>query len=123
MWRWEREESRNKEQNTDEERGGILLSCSQSVKCIHLFVTNCGILIFTSPFKHVLLGNRYQQTGVKWLWELHQQAVGGVMGDEMGLGKTIQMIAFLAGLKSSRLRSQVTRCGCGMNSHCLSLVS
>ena len=53
--------------------------------------------------------NRYQQTGVKWLWELHQQAVGGVMGDEMGLGKTIQMIAFLAALKSSGLRSQVTR--------------
>lgn len=60
-------------------------------------------------------GNRYQQTGVKWLWELHQQAVGGVMGDEMGLGKTIQMIAFLAALKSSRLRSQVTRWACGTN--------
>lgn len=101
----------------------VLSTGSQSVKCIHLFTANCGILIFTSPFKHVLPGNRYQQTGVKWLWELHQQAVGGVMGDEMGLGKTIQMIAFLAGLKSSRLRSQVTRCACGMNTHCVPLVS
>ena len=52
---------------------------------------------------------RYQQTGVKWLWELHTQQAGGVVGDEMGLGKTIQMIAFLAGLKISNLRSHVTR--------------
>ena len=45
----------------------------------------------------------YQQTGVKWLWELHQACVGGIIGDEMGLGKTIQVIAFLAGLKSSKI--------------------
>jgi DNA excision repair protein ERCC-6 len=32
----------------------------------------------------------YQQTGVKWLWELHTQNAGGIIGDEMGLGKTIQ---------------------------------
>ncbi|PIK45448.1 putative DNA excision repair protein ERCC-6 [Apostichopus japonicus] len=47
---------------------------------------------------------RYQMTGVRWMWELHQQRAGGIMGDEMGLGKTIQMIAFLAGLKHSHLR-------------------
>lgn len=29
--------------------------------------------------------------GVKWLWELHTQRVGGIIGDEMGLGKTIQV--------------------------------
>ncbi|XP_071941445.1 DNA excision repair protein ERCC-6-like [Antedon mediterranea] len=46
---------------------------------------------------------RYQQTGVKWLWELHQQECGGIVGDEMGLGKTIQIIAFLSGLKYSKL--------------------
>ena len=46
---------------------------------------------------------------MKWLWELHTQLAGGVVGDEMGLGKTIQMIAFLAGLKISNLRSHVTR--------------
>ena len=51
----------------------------------------------------------YQQTGVKWLWELHCQQVGGVIGDEMGLGKTIQMISFLAGLQISNLRSHITR--------------
>ncbi|PGH16675.1 hypothetical protein AJ79_01547 [Helicocarpus griseus UAMH5409] len=44
----------------------------------------------------------YQKTGVQWLWELHQQKVGGIIGDEMGLGKTIQIIAFLAGLHYSK---------------------
>ena len=45
----------------------------------------------------------YQKTCVQWLWELHCQKVGGVIGDEMGLGKTIQIIAFLAGLQYSNL--------------------
>ena len=49
--------------------------------------------------------SRYQKTCVKWLWELHCQEAGGIVGDEMGLGKTIQAIAFLAGLKYSRLRN------------------
>ena len=56
----------------------------------------------------ILLTGRYQQTGVRWLWELHGQQTGGIVGDEMGLGKTIQMIAFLAGLNVSGLRSDVT---------------
>ena len=51
----------------------------------------------------------YQCTGVHWLWELHCQQAGGIVGDEMGLGKTIQMIAFLAALRVSKLRSHVTR--------------
>ena len=44
----------------------------------------------------------YQKTGVKWLWELYSQQVGGIVGDEMGLGKTIQAISFLAGLHYSK---------------------
>ncbi|KAJ0177029.1 hypothetical protein K1T71_007038 [Dendrolimus kikuchii] len=44
---------------------------------------------------------KFQRTGVKWLWELHQLESGGLLGDEMGLGKTIQIIAFLAGLSKS----------------------
>jgi DNA excision repair protein ERCC-6 len=36
----------------------------------------------------------YQRTCVKWLWELHNQRAGGIIGDEMGLGKTIQVGAF-----------------------------
>jgi DNA excision repair protein ERCC-6 len=43
----------------------------------------------------------YQKVGVQWLWELHCQNAGGILGDEMGLGKTIQVISFLAGLHYS----------------------
>ncbi|XP_014666472.1 PREDICTED: DNA excision repair protein ERCC-6-like [Priapulus caudatus] len=52
---------------------------------------------------------RYQKTGVRWMWELHQQRTGGIVGDEMGLGKTIQAIVFLAALKESKLRSPGTK--------------
>lgn len=38
---------------------------------------------------------------MKWLWQLHSQEVGGILGDEMGLGKTVEVIAFLAGLDHS----------------------
>lgn len=43
----------------------------------------------------------YQKVGVQWLWELHCQRSGGIIGDEMGLGKTIQVIAFLGSLHYS----------------------
>ncbi|XP_042625045.1 DNA excision repair protein ERCC-6 [Cyprinus carpio] len=49
---------------------------------------------------------KYQQTGVRWMWELHCQQAGGILGDEMGLGKTIQIIAFLAGLSYSKLKTR-----------------
>ncbi|KAI9102025.1 hypothetical protein DFS34DRAFT_647809 [Phlyctochytrium arcticum] len=45
----------------------------------------------------------YQRTCIQWLWELHNQDAGGIVGDEMGLGKTIQIISFLAGLAESNL--------------------
>lgn len=40
----------------------------------------------------------YQKTCVQWLYELREQATGGILGDEMGLGKTVQIVLFLAGL-------------------------
>ncbi|XP_052070750.1 DNA excision repair protein ERCC-6-like [Mytilus californianus] len=49
---------------------------------------------------------KYQKVGVKWLWELHCQQAGGIIGDEMGLGKTIQAIGFLAGLRQSKIRDK-----------------
>ncbi|XP_026820566.1 DNA excision repair protein ERCC-6-like [Rhopalosiphum maidis] len=51
---------------------------------------------------------KYQKIGIKWLWELHQQGSGGILGDEMGLGKTIQMIVFFGGLYWSRLKDKIT---------------
>ncbi|KAG8370817.1 hypothetical protein BUALT_Bualt13G0022900 [Buddleja alternifolia] len=43
----------------------------------------------------------YQKVGVQWLWELHCQRAGGIIGDEMGLGKTIQILSFLGSLHFS----------------------
>uniref|UniRef100_A0A803PGL4 Protein CHROMATIN REMODELING 8 n=1 Tax=Cannabis sativa TaxID=3483 RepID=A0A803PGL4_CANSA len=43
----------------------------------------------------------YQRVGVQWLWELHCQRAGGIIGDEMGLGKTIQVLSFLGALHFS----------------------
>lgn len=38
---------------------------------------------------------------MQWLWEIHNQKTGGILGDEMGLGKTVQIVAFLAALDYS----------------------
>lgn len=43
----------------------------------------------------------YQKVGVQWLWELHCQRAGGIIGDEMGLGKTVQILVFLGALHFS----------------------
>ncbi|ORX90662.1 hypothetical protein K493DRAFT_380445 [Basidiobolus meristosporus CBS 931.73] len=43
----------------------------------------------------------YQKTCNQWLWELHCQEVGGIIGDEMGLGKTVQVISYLGALMYS----------------------
>ncbi|CAK7346372.1 unnamed protein product [Dovyalis caffra] len=45
----------------------------------------------------------YQKVGVQWLWELHCQKAGGIIGDEMGLGKTIQILSFLGALHFSNM--------------------
>ena len=44
----------------------------------------------------------HQKTSLEWLWELHQQKAGGILGDEMGLGKTLQVISLWAALDHSR---------------------
>ena len=40
----------------------------------------------TSLFLHARM-----HAGLKWMWELHTQRAGGIIGDEMGLGKTVQV--------------------------------
>ncbi|XP_052190509.1 protein CHROMATIN REMODELING 24 isoform X2 [Diospyros lotus] len=45
----------------------------------------------------------HQRDGLKWLWSLHCQSKGGILGDDMGLGKTMQICGFLSGLFHSRL--------------------
>ncbi|KAA8531251.1 hypothetical protein F0562_005960 [Nyssa sinensis] len=45
----------------------------------------------------------HQRDGLKWLWSLHCQGKGGILGDDMGLGKTMQICGFLAGMFHSCL--------------------
>lgn len=63
------------------------------------FVTLEGGLKITETVFNKLFD--YQKVGVQWLWELHCQRAGGIIGDEMGLGKTIQILAFLGSLHFS----------------------
>nr|XP_009933983.1 PREDICTED: DNA excision repair protein ERCC-6 [Opisthocomus hoazin] len=90
--RWQKERLKDKEHQTSEE-----LSEESDTEFEEGFKVP-GFL-FKKLFK-------YQQTGVRWLWELHCQQAGGILGDEMGLGKTIQIIAFLAGLSYSKIRTR-----------------
>ncbi|XP_075361018.1 DNA excision repair protein ERCC-6 isoform X1 [Mycteria americana] len=90
--RWQKERLKDKEHQTAEE-----LSEESDTEFEEGFKVP-GFL-FKKLFK-------YQQTGVRWLWELHCQQAGGILGDEMGLGKTIQIIAFLAGLSYSKIRTR-----------------
>ncbi|KAL5796503.1 hypothetical protein ACOSQ2_001323 [Xanthoceras sorbifolium] len=59
-----------------------------------------GIKIPESIFSNLF---DYQKVGVQWLWELHCQRAGGIIGDEMGLGKTVQVLSFLGALHFSNM--------------------
>ena len=59
-----------------------------------------GLRIPSGTYARLL---EHQRTSIKWLWELHCQRAGGIIGDEMGLGKTVQVSAFLCALERSGL--------------------
>ncbi|XP_028171235.1 DNA excision repair protein ERCC-6-like [Ostrinia furnacalis] len=95
-------------ENLEAARTGNLVNESHSADIQYLLDGNKDV----EKFQHLDQGLRipifvwkqlykYQRTGVKWLWELHQVQSGGLLGDEMGLGKTVQIIAFLAGLSNT----------------------
>ncbi len=44
----------------------------------------------------------YQLEGLSWLSFLHRGHFHGLLADEMGLGKTVQLIAFIASLKTTK---------------------
>lgn len=44
----------------------------------------------------------YQREGLKFMWNLHQEQAGLILGDEMGLGKTVQAVSFIGAAASSR---------------------
>ncbi|PPR98605.1 hypothetical protein GOBAR_AA22069 [Gossypium barbadense] len=58
---------------------------------------------FKLPTKVAKMLYLHQREGLKWLWSLHCQGKGGILGDDMGLGKTMQICGFLAGLFHSKL--------------------
>ncbi|KAL0863004.1 hypothetical protein Bca101_042122 [Brassica carinata] len=69
-----------------------------------------GSITFTGPRSSYTLRGKiatilypHQREGLKWLWSLHTQGKGGILGDDMGLGKTMQICSFLAGLFHSKL--------------------
>jgi SNF2 family DNA or RNA helicase len=43
----------------------------------------------------------HQKLGIKWLYQLYRDELGGVLADDMGLGKTVQICAYLKGLFDS----------------------
>ncbi|CAN8251714.1 unnamed protein product [Cochlearia groenlandica] len=67
-------------------------------------ITLTGLnLSYSLPGKIATMLYPHQRDGLKWLWSLHTQGKGGILGDDMGLGKTMQICSFLAGLFHSRL--------------------
>nr|XP_022904501.1 DNA excision repair protein ERCC-6-like [Onthophagus taurus] len=73
-------------------------------------------LEFTKISKHLKMLKKtwdnlysYQRKGVEWLWRLHKQSHGGLLGDEMGLGKTVQVIAFFSALSNNSFVSNYCR--------------
>ncbi|CDH59745.1 dna repair and recombination protein rad26 [Lichtheimia corymbifera JMRC:FSU:9682] len=92
-----RNSSRHPDQGGRQEPGDESYDTSPSYEDIEL---GAGLRIPREIWMNLL---DYQKTCVKWLWELHSQKVGGIIGDEMGLGKTVQMIAFISGLYHSKI--------------------
>ena len=41
----------------------------------------------------------YQEKGLRWLQDLYELRLGGILADDMGLGKTLQALAFLDSLQ------------------------
>lgn len=55
-------------------------------------ITLTGLkLSYTLPGKIATMLYPHQREGLNWLWSLHTQEKGGILGDDMGLGKTMQV--------------------------------
>lgn len=51
---------------------------------------NCS---YELPEKVAKILYPHQCDGLKWLWSIHCQGKGGILGDDMGLGKTMQVMS------------------------------
>ncbi len=44
----------------------------------------------------------YQKDGIRWLAQLSEMGLGGILADDMGLGKTLQVIAYIHAVKPEK---------------------
>lgn len=65
----------------DEHTGGIVMDPIGSFKGKR----------YVLPAKTAKMLYPHQREGLKWFWNLHCSATGGILGDDMGLGKTMQV--------------------------------
>ncbi|KAK4530369.1 hypothetical protein CCYA_CCYA04G1226 [Cyanidiococcus yangmingshanensis] len=86
--------SGSKRMKRDEEGAGFEIDTSGATS----IEISGGLWVQRNIYEHLFT---YQREALTWLWSLHVQGTGGILGDEMGLGKTIQIIAFLAALDFS----------------------
>lgn len=56
-----------------------------------LFILTGPIFTYRLPTAIAKMLYLHQLEGLKWLWSLHCQGKGGILGDDMGLGKTMQV--------------------------------
>ncbi len=56
------------------------------------------------PSLHATL-KPYQHIGVRWLYDLYELGLGGILADDMGLGKTLQSLAFFEILRLQKTLS------------------
>ena len=55
--------------------------------------------------------HHYQKEGVRWLWGLCEDRIGGVLGDEMGLGKTAQLCVHFGAIAQTTIKRHQQRYG------------
>jgi len=67
-----------------------ILDCfdSENDSSLTLSGPNCT---YKLPRKIAKMLYPHQLDGLNWLWSLHCQGKGGILGDDMGLGKTMQV--------------------------------
>ncbi len=97
------------EKNTDitADEGGENTGVSDAT--IH---SSCGEIVVVMegdiPIRKIIAKKLFlhQRTAVRWLGQLRESRVGGIIADEMGLGKTAQVAVYLAGLELLGLLTQ-----------------
>ncbi len=62
---------------------------------------NLSLPVFSCDFLNL---RPYQEEGLKWLWWLYSNGLGGLLADEMGLGKTHQAMGLMLAVAQTKSR-------------------